>query len=112
MVENSDKDNIIAIMNDRAQGGSAYDNGRLELMINRRGYTDDGLGMSEPLNEVDAQGFGLNVSAQFFVKFSQSREEAYRAVSKQYFLTNNQPHVAYSDSFTSLSTLSDSLVKI
>ena len=79
----------MAVMNDRAQGGSAYSNGRVELMINRRGYTDDGLGMSEALNEVDAKGFGLNVSAQFFIKFSTSREEAYKAASKQYFLTNN-----------------------
>ncbi len=58
------------VMNDRPQGGSAYEKNRIELMINRRGYSDDGLGMSEALNERDSNGKGLNVSAKFYLVFS------------------------------------------
>lgn len=42
----------MTVMNDRSEGGSAYfDNGRIELMINRRGNTTDDLGNDESLNE-------------------------------------------------------------
>jgi len=42
----------MVVMNDRSQGGSAYfDNGRIELMMNRRGSTSDDLGHDEPLDE-------------------------------------------------------------
>ena len=44
-------------------------------MINRRGFSDDGLGMAEALNEVDSHGLGLNISVQFFLKFSKSMED-------------------------------------
>lgn len=46
----------MVVMNDRAQGGSAYQNGRIELLINRRFATDDDLGLSEALNETDGHG--------------------------------------------------------
>jgi hypothetical protein len=72
------------VMNDRPQGGSAYDQGRIELMINRRGYTDDGLGMAEALNEKDSKGNGLNVSAKFYLSFTDSRESALKAIRKNY----------------------------
>ena len=57
------------IMNDRPQSGSAYSNGRIELMINRYGLTIDGLGVWEPLREVDLLGKGFNVSANFIFSF-------------------------------------------
>lgn len=55
MIEDQQRVNQMIIMNDRPQGGSAFDNGRVELMFNRRGYSDDEMGMIEPLNEVDGQ---------------------------------------------------------
>ena len=62
-------------MNDRPQGGSAYDwssteGTRVELMINRRVYSSDGLGMPEQLNEQDSVGNGVNVSAKFYLQFT------------------------------------------
>jgi len=58
------------VMNDRPQGGSAYHENRVELMFNRRGYSDDQMGMVEPINEVDEYKEGLNVSAKFFLAFA------------------------------------------
>ncbi len=53
-------------------------------MINRRIYTDDGLGMAEPLNEMDDQNLGLNVSLSFFLKFTTSRSEAFDFIRNRY----------------------------
>ena len=51
-IEDVVKQEQMTVMNDRSEGGSAYfDNGRIELMINRRGNTTDDLGNDESLNE-------------------------------------------------------------
>ncbi|XP_034129785.1 lysosomal alpha-mannosidase-like isoform X7 [Drosophila guanche] len=41
----------IALLNDRAQGGTSMQNGQLELMLHRRLVQDDGYGVGEALNE-------------------------------------------------------------
>ena len=46
-------------MNDRSQGGSAYMNGRIELMQNRRLARDDNRGVGENLNETTKYGYGI-----------------------------------------------------
>jgi hypothetical protein len=43
----------MTVMNDRSQGGSVVNTGRIELMQNRRLYFDDYRGVGEPLNETD-----------------------------------------------------------
>ena len=43
----------MTVMNDRTQGGSSYKNGRVELIINRRVFTDENEGVAETLNEID-----------------------------------------------------------
>ena len=57
----------MTVLNDRSQAGSAYKEGRLELLINRRVLSDDDLGLFEPLNEVDEHGQSFNVSAKFYL---------------------------------------------
>ena len=39
MIEDVDEGEQMIIMNDRSEGGSAFNNGTIELMINRRGAT-------------------------------------------------------------------------
>lgn len=60
----------VTIMNDRAQGGSADVSGKanIELMQNRRTTEDDNKGVVEPLNETDSEGFGLRVSAMYYMQ--------------------------------------------
>lgn len=70
------------VMNDRPQGGSAYYNNRIELMFNRRGYSNDDMGMVEPINEVDNRGYGFNVSAKFYLKFTNSRIDAFESINR------------------------------
>jgi hypothetical protein len=54
-------------MNDRSQGGSVIQNGRIELMQNRRLNVDDHRGMGEPLAETNALGTGITVPATYYV---------------------------------------------
>ena len=46
-IEDKDSHEQMVVMNDRPQGGSAYKDGRLELMIHRLGTTTDQLGVNE-----------------------------------------------------------------
>jgi hypothetical protein len=56
-------------MNDRAQGGSAdlHDNSTIELMQNRIALVDDNKGLNEYLNETEADGLGLRVTAKYYM---------------------------------------------
>ncbi|XP_041674563.1 lysosomal alpha-mannosidase-like [Drosophila eugracilis] len=46
-----DSNKRIAVLNDRAQGGSSMKDGQIELMLHRRLVRDDGYGVDETLNE-------------------------------------------------------------
>lgn len=59
----------VTVMNDRAQGGSAYNNNNtIELIQNRRATDDDAKGVVEALNETDTNEFGLQINARYFVQ--------------------------------------------
>ena len=64
----------MTVFNDRSEGGSAYKNGRIELMVNRKMFKDDNLGMSEVLFEHDNQFNGFNVSATYVLSFTNNRK--------------------------------------
>ncbi|EFA08767.1 lysosomal alpha-mannosidase [Tribolium castaneum] len=51
----------VAVLNDRAQGGSSLKNGTIELMLHRRLLKDDAKGVEEPL---DDEEFGQGVVAR------------------------------------------------
>ena len=58
----------MVVMNSRSQGGSVLQDGRIELMQNRRINKDDWRGMGDPLNEVDSNGNGITVPATYYVQ--------------------------------------------
>ena len=64
------------VTNDRPQGGSAFKPGRIELMLNRLGRSNDQLGVLEAMEESDIEGHGLNVSASFTLTFAASHDQA------------------------------------
>jgi len=67
----------MVVMNDRPQAGSAYHDGRIELMIHRLGKTSDQLGVSEGIEYLGADGKGINVSAKFYLAFTKTRDQAF-----------------------------------
>ena len=79
-IENPMNNQQMAVMNDRPQGGSAYKDGRIELMIIRSGNTQDDLGIWEAMKDWSADGKGPNVTAKFYLAFTQSREKLYRTI--------------------------------
>ncbi|CAH0712856.1 unnamed protein product, partial [Brenthis ino] len=48
----------LCVLTDRAQAGTSYNDGEIELMVHRRLLTDDGFGLEEALNEEE---FGLGL---------------------------------------------------
>ena len=58
----------LVVMNSRSQGGSVIQDGRIEIMQNRRLNVDDSRGMGEALNETDANGNGITVPATYYVQ--------------------------------------------
>ncbi|XP_044269402.1 lysosomal alpha-mannosidase-like isoform X2 [Tribolium madens] len=56
----------VAVLNDRAQGGSSLKDGEIELMIHRREKADDSFGVNEVLNE-QQYGKGLYVRGQHYL---------------------------------------------
>ena len=63
------------VMNDRPQGGSAHKKGRIELMFNRFGTSNDNLGVWESMQDLDQAGRTLNVSNTYRLYFGTSQKD-------------------------------------
>jgi hypothetical protein len=70
------------VMNDRPQGGSAFKEGRIELMFNRRISQSDDLGMPENLNEY-ALGNPLKTQHKYLLKFANGRKELFNTIYRK-----------------------------
>lgn len=52
-IEDTKSDTIFTVNTDRAQGGTSHENGKIEIMQNRRLKGDDRHGLPERLSETD-----------------------------------------------------------
>uniref|UniRef100_A0A2M4DMV2 Alpha-mannosidase n=1 Tax=Anopheles darlingi TaxID=43151 RepID=A0A2M4DMV2_ANODA len=78
----------MALLNDRAQGGSSLQDGQLELMVHRRLLRDDAFGVGEALNETQF-GAGLVARGKHWLIFGSSRKDVSpNLVAKERFLQN------------------------
>ncbi|XP_058121283.1 lysosomal alpha-mannosidase-like [Anopheles ziemanni] len=80
----------LALLNDRAQGGSSLSDGQLELMVHRRLLRDDRFGVGEALNETQ-YGTGLVARGKIFLLFGQytnSISQRPTQAAKERFLQN------------------------
>lgn len=59
-------DTVVALVNDRSQGGTSLQDGQIELMVHRRLLYDDHFGVGEPLNE-PGDGPGLVVRGTHYL---------------------------------------------
>lgn len=68
-------------MNDRTMGGSALRPGHIELMFNRRGTTQDDLGLGEAMSDTDSSSNQpIKTHHTYWLKFTRNREEAFNAI--------------------------------
>ncbi|XP_058452839.1 lysosomal alpha-mannosidase-like isoform X1 [Malaya genurostris] len=81
-------DNIrLAVLNDRAQGGSSLEDGSLELMVHRRLLHDDAFGVDEALDE-QAYGKGLVARGKHYVMFGSKKTSSPTLPARERFLQN------------------------
>ncbi|CAN8002061.1 unnamed protein product, partial [Ixodes hexagonus] len=64
----------MTVITDRAQGGTSPQQGCLELMLHRRYFVDDGLGVDEALNDRGADGEGVVVKGRHLLHLGTPRE--------------------------------------
>ncbi|CAG2107047.1 unnamed protein product [Medioppia subpectinata] len=60
----------LTMLNDRAQGGTGFREGQIELMVHRRILHDDGIGVDEPLDEPGVDGNGLTIRGRFWLQLA------------------------------------------
>ncbi|XP_046579029.1 lysosomal alpha-mannosidase-like [Haliotis rubra] len=75
----------LTVLTDRCQGGSSLSDGQMELMVHRRTFRDDDLGVEEPLNERGEDGRGLVLRGKHYVFLNTIAKAAreYRALGLQ-----------------------------
>ncbi|XP_044269574.1 lysosomal alpha-mannosidase-like isoform X2 [Tribolium madens] len=68
VIKDLENDLEVAVLNDRAQGGTSLKDGVIELMVHRKLVHDDGFGVGEALREVE-YGRGLYARGQHYLVF-------------------------------------------
>ena len=76
-------------MNDRSQAGTAFRDGRIELMFDRRIHTSDSLGNPERLDEINSCRGPMRSNNKYYLKFTPNRKEAFKAISQRTMKTLN-----------------------
>ncbi|CDW86560.1 lysosomal alpha-mannosidase [Stylonychia lemnae] len=95
-IENPDKTSQMIVMNDRPQAGSAFIDGRIELIFDRRIATTDGLGNGQGHQETYGDG-GLRRSAnRYWLRFTQTRKEAFNVIYDRTMRKSNPLQFYYS----------------
>jgi len=61
---------ILTVLNDRSQAGAMLENGKVQLMQNRRLFRDDQRGVAEPLDQHDDQLRGIRVKTTYHVELA------------------------------------------
>jgi lysosomal alpha-mannosidase len=78
----------VAVLNDRAQGGTSLKEGTVELMIHRRLLGDDDKGVKEALNEIQYDK-GLYVRGQHYLTFGSTESKVANGNIFQTLLPNS-----------------------
>ncbi|XP_030753916.1 lysosomal alpha-mannosidase-like [Sitophilus oryzae] len=95
----------VAVLNDRAQGGTSLHNGEIEIMIHRLCHHDDGFGVSESLNE-KAFEKGLVVRGSHFLTVGNLSDENGNSISA---ITKDIAQKKLLDSWTFITPLQDNV---
>nr|XP_023026878.1 lysosomal alpha-mannosidase-like isoform X2 [Leptinotarsa decemlineata] len=77
-----EKDLEVAVLTDRAQGGSSLEDGQIELMLHRKCLHDDAFGVGEALNET-AFDKGLVTRGSHYVVFGTKKNPSGKTIAAQ-----------------------------
>ena len=99
-IEDAEGAGQMVVMNDRPQGGSAYQSGRIELMLHRCGTSSDQLGVWEGIVDPSADGKGVNVSAKFYLAFTETRDQALRLMQRKHLDTMSEVQHFFSRAYS------------
>ncbi|XP_046352369.2 lysosomal alpha-mannosidase-like isoform X2 [Haliotis rufescens] len=66
-IKDDEKNVQLTVLTDRSQAGASLQNGQMELMVHRRTFKDDDLGVEEPLDEKGVDGKGLIIRGKHYV---------------------------------------------
>ncbi|CAF1567664.1 unnamed protein product [Rotaria magnacalcarata] len=102
IIKDEKEDLQLSVITDRAQGGGSIEDGQVEIMLHRRTLTDDGLGVSETLNELGNDSQGIAVRGRHLLSVAKIadgikffREHALKSVWRPIIAfrneSNNQP---------------------
>ncbi|ESO12627.1 hypothetical protein HELRODRAFT_62270, partial [Helobdella robusta] len=86
----------LTVLNDRSQGGTSLREGHLELMIHRRNFNDDSLGVDEPLNEpgIDSKGIAARGLHYVLLDTIDSSVALHRSMAQQIYMA---PYLSFLD---------------
>jgi len=89
-IEDVESNESLAILPDRAQGGSSINEGEIELMLHRRLLFDDQKGVYEALNELDPDLKGMRQWVTHTLLFNKPGvlETSYRQVQLNNYMSN------------------------
>jgi lysosomal alpha-mannosidase len=89
-----DETRQLTLVTDRSQGGSSIHDGSIEVMLHRRIFMDDSLGVGEPLDEIGVNLRGLIAKGKQYLFFNKSEESARWHRDKAHKI-NMQPLVTF-----------------
>ncbi|XP_070500728.1 lysosomal alpha-mannosidase-like isoform X1 [Chironomus tepperi] len=100
-----DKVHRLAVLTDRAQGGSSLYDGTVELMIHRRLLHDDAFGVGEALNETAYGGKGLIARGKHYLIYGKKTNESPTLEGRERLLQNRVliPNWLFFDDVSSIS---------
>ncbi|XP_045211314.1 lysosomal alpha-mannosidase-like [Mercenaria mercenaria] len=94
-IKDERRDAQLTVLVDRSEGAASIHDGNLEIMIHRRTFLDDSLGVEEPLTEYGASGKGIVVRGTHYIMLNKiSRASSvYRPLYQKIYL---QPFITFS----------------
>ena len=75
----------LVILTDRSQGGTSMAEGEIDLMLHRRMFSDDQLGLGEALNELGPDGEGLIMRGKHHIMLTTKEEFAIHRKQEEIF---------------------------
>ncbi|ESO94820.1 hypothetical protein LOTGIDRAFT_232262 [Lottia gigantea] len=106
-IQDESKDVRVSVMTDRCQAGGSIQDGSMELMVHRRLFRDDGLGVSENLNELgeDQKGIIYKGKHYLFIDGIEKSNEVTRDMALKIHLQPTLSFTATTTNFDAFKTV-------